>query len=345
VIGVTAPTYSIVVPVCDEEGSLPELERRLLAVMEKLDAPSEVILVDDGSTDASARLLAEMSERDARFTSIQLSRNFGHQAAITAGLDFARGQAVVVLDADLQDPPEVILEMAARWRDGYEVVYAIREERLGESTFKRLTASSFYGALRKLSDVDAPADVGDFRLVDRAALEAFKLMRERNRYVRGMFGWIGFRQIGVRYTRAERIAGRTKYPFSQMVKLATDAIIGFSTAPLRFALKLGFVLSSLSILGALSAIVLKFTGAYTVPGWASLIVAVAFLGGVQLLMLGVVGEYVARIHDEVRGRPLYLVRETHGLGDDERSQRSRGLERPVSEGESSLEGTTSAHRA
>ncbi len=307
------PDYSIVIPIRDEADCLPELIDRLTDLMGRLDGPVEVVLVDDGSGDGSFDLMLKAHHADDRFRVIQLSRNFGHQAALTAGLDYATGKAVIAMDADLQDPPEVVLEMAAKWREGYEVVHAVRRERQGEHGLKRATASIYYNVLSKLTDIDAPANAGDFRLVDRQALEAFKAMRESNRYVRGMFAWIGYRQTAVTYVRAPRYAGESKYPFRKMLKLAFDGIVGFSTVPLRMALRVGFILSGLSILAGVVAIVLKLTGALVVPGWASLIVVITFLGGVQLSTIGVMGEYLARIHDEVRSRPLYLVRDTHGL--------------------------------
>jgi glycosyltransferase involved in cell wall biosynthesis len=310
---VGGPEYSLVLPACDEAETIPELLRRLHDVLDRLDGSAEVVFVDDGSVDATYDLLADASRSDPRFRVVQLSRNFGHQAAITAGLEFARGRAAIIMDADLQDPPEVILELAAKWREGYEVVYAVREDRPGDSVFKRASASVFYAALRRMSDIDVPVRVGDFRLVDRRALEAFLSMRESNRYVRGMFGWIGFRQVGVPYRRDPRYAGRSKYGLRKMFRLAFDGLVGFSTAPLRMALKLGFALAALSLLSGIAAIALKLAGAYVVPGWASLTVAVTFLGGVQLWMIGVMGEYVGRIQDEVRQRPLYIVRQTEGF--------------------------------
>ena len=313
-LDVDTPGYSLVIPIFNEEECLPELLARLDGLMEQLDAPAEVVLVDDGSKDKSYELILDACRRDARFHAIQLSRNFGHQMAITAGLDFAAGDAVVVMDADLQDPPEVVLEMAARWREGCEVVHAVRSERTGESAFKRTTASWFYRVLSKLGDVEVPGNAGDFRLVDRKALDAFRQMRETNRYVRGMWGWVGFRQCTVEYERPPRFAGTTKYPLRKMIKFAFDGIISFSSEPLRLALRVGFVLSLLSIMAGVAAIILKLSGALEVPGWTSMIFAVTFLGGVQLLTIGVMGEYVSRIHDEVRGRPLYLVRETQGFG-------------------------------
>ena len=315
-------TYSLVIPIFNEEETLPELQRRVTRLMDDLDAPAEVILVDDGSSDRSYDMMVELHCADPRFKIIQLSRNFGHQTAITAGMDFAMGDAVIIMDADLQDPPEVVVEMAKRWREGYHVVYGVREERAGETWFKRTTASMFYRLLHRFTDLDIPVDVGDFRLVDRRALDAFRSLREHSRYVRGMFCWIGFKQTGVRYKRAERFAGSTKYPLAKMMKLATDGILGFSTVPLRLALHAGFGLSVLSFIYGLIALFAKVTGHFTVPGWSSLITVVAFIGGIQLVLLGVIGEYIGRIYDEVRRRPLYLVRESRGT---EKSVASLGL--------------------
>jgi polyisoprenyl-phosphate glycosyltransferase len=309
----TRPRYSLVLPIYNEEETIPELLRRLGLLIEQLDGEVEVILVDDGSSDSSYELLVAAREQDPRFKLLRLSRNFGHQVAVTAGLDVASGDAVIVMDSDLQDPPEVALELAARWRDGYDVVYAVREDRQGESRFKRATASGFYRLFKRVSDVDVPLDVGDFRLVDRRALDAFRSMRESNRYVRGMFSWIGFRQVGVPFTRDERFAGETKYPLPKMLKFATDGIVSFSAYPLRFALKLGFLVSAFSFLLGLVFLGSQLAGLYSVPGLASIAVFVAFLGGIQLLLIGIMGEYVARIHDEVKGRPLYLVSDAQGL--------------------------------
>ena len=307
------PEYSLVVPIYNEEETLPELMRRLALLLDKMDGECEVILVDDGSTDGGYELMVAARESEPRFKLLRLSRNFGHQIAVTAGLDTASGNAVIVMDADLQDPPEVALDLAARWREGYDVVYAVREERRGDSPFKRATAKIFYRLFSRMTDVDVPIDVGDFRLVDRRALDAFRSMRETNRYVRGMFSWIGFRQVGVPFRREERYAGETKYPLGKMVKFATDGIVSFSAAPLRLALKLGFAVAGLSFLMGAVFLVSKILGLYSVPGLASIAVFVAFLGGIQLFLLGIVGEYIARIHDEVKGRPLYLVRDAQGI--------------------------------
>ena len=300
------------IPVFNERDTLGELYTRLVPVLDALDGSAEVVLVDDGSSDGSFELLKSLSRQDTRLRVIRLSRNFGHQIAITAGLDHAEGNAVIVMDADLQDPPEVALEMARRWREGYEVVYAVRDERIGETRVKLLTASWFYRVLGKLSEVEIPGQVGDFRLVDRRALDAVKSMREHRRYLRGMFAWVGFSQTGVHYSRAGRYAGETKYPLGKMLRFALDGIVSFSTVPLRFTLNVGFLVSLLSFGLGFAAIVLKLAGVYAVPGWASLIVFIAFLGGVQLTVLGVMGDYLAHIHEEVKRRPLYLIREVVG---------------------------------
>ena len=305
--------YSIVVPVHNEEESIPELVGQLRETMDKLDGPAETVLVDDGSQDSSYPLMLVARGLDPRFKVIQLSRNFGHQLAITAGMDHASGQAVVVMDADLQDPPHVILEMAAKWQEGYEVVYAVRQHRAGETKFKIATAATFYSLLRRLASIEQTVDVGDFRLVDRKALDAFLRMREHNRYVRGMFSWIGFRQAAVPYDREPRHAGSSKYPLRKMIKFAGDALVGFSTAPLQIALVGGFIIAMLAVGYGLVAIALKLAGLPYVPGYASLLVTIAFLSGVQLMVMGMVGQYVARVYDETRARPLYLVREARGF--------------------------------
>ncbi len=309
----TRPRYSLVIPVYNEEQTLPELERRLNLLLDMLDGDAEVILVDDGSADRSPELIAEICARDPRFKSIRLSRNFGHQVAITAGLDLASGDAVAVMDADLQDPPEVLLEMASRWRAGYDVVYAVREHREGDPWLKRVLAAVFYRVLRRLARLDIPADVGDFRLVDRRAVIAFRQLRERNRYIRGLFSWVGFKQVGVPYKRAERHAGETKYPFRKSLRLGIDAIVSFSETPLRIALMSGFAISLLSFVVGIAAVSAKLAGAFVVPGWTSILVLVSFLGGVQLIVLGVTGLYIGRIYDEVKQRPLYLVDELRGF--------------------------------
>jgi glycosyltransferase involved in cell wall biosynthesis len=287
---------------------IQELVTRLTNVMDLLDGEAEAIIVDDGSRDRTYELLVEATHEEPRLRVVKLSRNFGHQVALTAGVDVSAGDAVIVLDADLQDPPEVILELAARWREGYDVVYAVRDIREGETRFKRVTAAAFYRAFNRISEVKVPLDVGDFRLVDRRALDVFVRMRESNRFVRGMFSWIGLRQTGVLYRRHERFAGETKYPLRKMLRFAATGVISFSAAPLRAALNLGFFVSFVSFALAIWSLIVKFAG-YHVPGWTSIVVVTTFIGGVQLIVLGVIGQYIGSIHEEVKRRPLYVIGE------------------------------------
>jgi dolichol-phosphate mannosyltransferase len=308
------PTFSLVVPVRNEQEVLPELCRRLSEVAENLPGNSEFILVDDGSTDRSRELMSELRAGDGRIKLLFLSRNFGHQRAISAGLDFASGDAVVIMDGDLQDPPEVVLEMVPLWREGYEVVHAVRRRRDGEGRLKLWTAHRFYRLLRRLSDIDLPLDSGDFRLADRRVVNVVKEMREPDRYLRGMFAWVGFRQTSITYDRAERFAGQTKNSWPAMIGFAVDGVLGFSVAPLRYILGLGFIFSGLAIAVGLLAIVLKLIGALpSVQGWASLTVLVTFLAGMQLIVLGTIGLYVARAYEQGKRRPLYLVAAAQGL--------------------------------
>jgi glycosyltransferase involved in cell wall biosynthesis len=308
--------YSVVIPVFNEEAVLPILLRRLDTLMDGLDGPAEMIFVDDASTDCSSIILQARARDDPRYRYIGLSRNFGHQIAITAGMDAAAGQAVIVMDADLQDPPEVIGEMIARWRDGYEVVYGKRLSREGESRFKRWTASLFYRFLARLSSVDIPRDVGDFRLIDRKVLDAFRAMPERDRFVRGMFAWLGFRQTEVAFHRLPRLAGATKYPFWRMLRLAVNGALGFSEAPLRLAIWCGLAVSVLAMLYGLYVMGLWLADSPLVAGWSSTIVVISFLCGVNMLMTGIMGLYVGRIHAEVKRRPLYIVSQKVGFGLD-----------------------------
>ncbi len=301
--------YTIVVPIFNEVGILPELYRRMRAVLEGLDGSWELLLVDDGSTDGSTDLIRELAAQDPRVRPVIFARNFGHQLAVTAGLDHSRGQAVVIIDADLQDPPELIPELIQRWREGYEVVYAIRAEREGETWFKEFTASIFYRLIRRITDVDIPLDTGDFRLIDRKVVGALSSMRERHRFLRGMSVWVGFRQTGVPYRRAARFAGETKYPFRKMLAFAINAITSFSFFPLQLATYFGFVCAGLSALAIPIVIALRLAGSQAFFGQATTLIAVLFLGGVQLISLGILGEYVGRLYDEAKGRPLYIVRE------------------------------------
>jgi dolichol-phosphate mannosyltransferase len=304
--------YSIVVPVFNEEAVLPILLKRLDALMDALDAPAEAILVDDGSTDCSSIVLRARAKDDPRYRYIGLTRNFGHQIAITAGMDAASGKAVVVMDADLQDPPEVVQEMIARWKEGYDVVYARRVSREGESAFKRWTAACFYKLLSRLSSVDIPQDVGDFRLIDRKVLEAFLAMPEQDRFVRGMFAWLGFRQTAVDFHRPARAAGDTKYPFWKMLRLAINAVIGFSDAPLKLAIWLGLAVSGLALCVGLYAVT-RYLANEVVTGWTSTVVIVSLLSGINLLMSGIMGLYIGRIYAEVKRRPLYVVEQRVGF--------------------------------
>lgn len=301
--------YSIVAPIYNEAESLPELHRRVTEVMKSSGKEWELLLVDDGSTDGSTELIRELAKKDLHVRPVIFARNFGHQIAITAGWDYARGQAIVTIDADLQDPPEVILELAKKWREGYEVVYAVRTEREGESWFKTVTASLFYRLIYRITDVKIPLDTGDFRLMDRKVVEVLKHMRERHRFPRGMSAWVGFKQIGVSYKRAARHAGVTKYPFNKMLRLALNAITSFSYFPLQVATFFGFASAGIAILGIPIVIALRVSGSPQLTGQATTLIAVLFLGGVQLISLGILGEYVGRLYDEAKGRPLYIVRE------------------------------------
>ncbi|MFM8426765.1 MAG: glycosyltransferase family 2 protein, partial [Chloroflexota bacterium] len=269
----------------------------------------ELVLVDDGSTDGSTDKIRELAEKDKTVRPVIFARNFGHQIAITAGWDFARGDAIVIIDADLQDPPEVILELAKKWKEGYEVVYAVRGEREGESWFKLWTASMFYRLIYRITDVKIPVDTGDFRLMDRKVVNVLKQMKERHRFPRGMSAWVGFKQIGVTYKRAARHAGVTKYPFKKMFRLAINAITGFSYFPLQVATYVGFVSAGISILAIPVVAILRLAGSHFFEGQTTTLISVLFLGGVQLISLGVLGEYVGRLYDEAKGRPLYIVRD------------------------------------
>ena len=297
---------SVVAPVFNEEKVLAEFHRRAAAALKGID--HELILVDDGSSDASPRILREIAAADPRVRVIELSRNFGHQAALSAGLDHARGNAVVSLDSDLQDPPETIPKMVARWRDGADVVYAVRRSRGGEGRFKLASASGFYRVFGRLARMDAEASSGDFRLLDRRAVDVLKAMPERNRFLRGMTVWVGFTQTAVPYDRDPRHAGETKFTLRRMLRFSVDAITSFSNVPLQLATLLGFTFSLVAFLGIPVAIGMRIAGEF-VPGVASVLLAVLLLGGIQLITLGIVGEYIGRIYEEVKGRPLYVVRE------------------------------------
>jgi dolichol-phosphate mannosyltransferase len=302
-------TYSIVAPIYNELDNLPELYRRVKQVMDSTGEPWELLLVDDGSTDGSTEIICALAREHNQVRPIIFARNFGHQIAITAGWDYARGDAVIIIDADLQDPPELILEMAKKWREGYEVVYAVRAEREGESWFKLWTASLFYRLIYRITDVKIPLDTGDFRLMDRKVVDVLKQMRERHRFPRGMSAWVGFKQVGVEYKRAARVAGETKYPFRKMFRLAINAVTSFSYFPLQVATFFGFISAGVAALSIPVVVYMRITGSQAFFGQATTLIAVLFLGGVQLISLGVLGEYIGRLYDEAKGRPLYIIRE------------------------------------
>jgi dolichol-phosphate mannosyltransferase len=304
------PSITIIAPIFNEKENIPELYRRVSTVMESTGESWELIMVDDGSTDGSTDVIRELAQNDQHVRPVIFARNFGHQIAVTAGWDFSRGQAVVIIDADLQDPPEVIPELIAKWREGYEVVYATRTEREGETWFKLFTASLFYRLIYRIADIDIPLDAGDFRLLDRKVVDVLNTMRERYRFPRGMTAWVGFRQVGVPYRRAARFAGETKYPFRKMFRLAINAITGFSYFPLQLATYLGFISASLSILAIPVVAIARLIGEEEAfYGQATTLIAVLFLGGIQLISLGILGEYIGRLYEEVKHRPLYIVRE------------------------------------
>jgi len=303
------PTYTIIAPIYNEIENLPVLYRRICEVMERTGESWEFVMVDDGSTDGSVDHIRQLAEKDDRVRPVIFARNFGHQIAVTAGLDYSRGEAVVIIDADLQDPPEVILDLIQKWKQGYEVVYAVRETREGESWFKLATAAAFYRFIQRITEISIPLDTGDFRLLDRKVVSVLNQMREQHRFLRGMSAWVGFKQVGVAYEREERHAGETKYPLRKMVKLASDAVTGFSIFPLQLAMYVGLGATGLGIMALLITIVLRLAGSRALYGQALTLILILFLGGVQLIFLGVLGEYIGRIYDEAKGRPLYIVRE------------------------------------
>lgn len=304
------PVYSVIAPIFNESGNIRELVQRVTEVLDSTNESWELILVDDGSTDDSADLIRKFGDDDKRVKPIIFARNFGHQLAVTAGLDYSRGDAVVIIDSDLQDPPEVMIDLIARWKEGYQVVYAVREEREGESWFKLFTASLFYRLISSITDVKIPLDAGDFRLLDRKVVNVLSQMRERHRFLRGMSSWVGFRQTGVPYRRAARQVGETKYPFRKMFRLAINAVTSFSYFPLQLATYIGFIAAGLSILAIPAVVAIRLWGTQTpLLGQATTLIAVLFLGGAQLISLGILGEYIGRLYDEAKGRPLYIVLE------------------------------------
>jgi len=311
---------SVVVPCFNEEATLPETHRRLSAALDRLDVDREIVYVDDGSRDRTAAILREIQASDGRVRVVLLSRNFGHQLAVTAGIDRAGGDAVVLIDADLQDPPEVIAEFVARWREGYQVAYGVRASREGETPFKRWTATAFYRVLNRLSDVPIPLDTGDFRLMDRVVVDALKSMGEQDRFIRGMVSWVGYAQVAVPYERHARFAGESKYPLLKMLRFAVDGVVSFSISPLKIVTWLGVLAASFALLGMGYAFVLRVLTSIWVEGWTLLFMSTLFLGGVQMISIGILGEYVGRIYRESKRRPLYLVKEELGIARADRRE-------------------------
>jgi dolichol-phosphate mannosyltransferase len=305
-----SPFISVVVPLYNEELVIEEMYQRISKVMREIGPDYEIVAINDGSRDRTLEIARAICQKDKRVKVISFSRNFGHQIAITAGMDRAKGQAVVIIDADLQDPPEVIIDMVEKWKEGYQVVYGTRKKREGESFFKLLTAKLFYRTIRKMTNVDIPVDTGDFRLMDRSVVDQLKRMRERNRFVRGMVSWVGFKQGEVKYVRDRRYAGETKYPLKKMLRFAADGIVSFSQIPLRLASFLGFLASGLSFVFIFYGLIVKaYFPDRAIPGWTSIFVGLLFLGGVQLICAGILGEYLGRIYEEIKGRPLYITQE------------------------------------
>ncbi len=301
---------SVIVPVFNEEGNIKHLYDRIRLVCEAIPENFELIFIDDGSIDNSGMIIRELAQADHDVRLLTFTRNFGHQQAVSAGLKWCHGNCAIIIDADLQDPPELIPDMLAKWREGYQVVYATRSKRMGENVLKRMTAAVFYRLMRMLSNVEIPLDTGDFRLIDRQVIDMLNEMPERHRFLRGMVSWGGFRQTGLLYERQKRFAGRTKYPMFKMFRFALTGVTSFSFIPLQFASYFGFVISAVAFLAGLYAIYLKLFTDATIQGWTSLMIAILFIGGVQLITLGIIGEYIGRISDEVKQRPPYIIRET-----------------------------------
>ena len=307
------PKYSTIIPIFNEESVIPELYKRLKQVMDNSNGNYELIFVNDGSKDSSSNLIKRIGENDHNVKLLNFSRNFGHQIAISAGMDYASGDAVIIIDADLQDPPEVILEMINKWKEGYEIVYGKRLKRKGETLFKKITAYFFYRFLRNMTGYDMPVDSGDFRLIDKKVCDSLKKFNEKSRYMRGLISWVGFNQTYVEYVRDARFAGETKYPLRKMIKFATDAITSFSYKPLTIASYFGFAISGLSFLYLLVTIYQKLFTKTTIIGWTSVIAVNLFFNGIILIMLGIIGEYIGRIYKETKNRPLYIVKDKIGF--------------------------------
>jgi dolichol-phosphate mannosyltransferase len=310
-----SPTYSVIVPAYNEQEVIVESYNRLTKVMQGMDGSYELVFINDGSRDNTAQIIAGICEKDKHVRLINFSRNFGHMPAITAGMEHAKGEAIIVIDADLQDPPEVLPQMAAKWREGYDVVYGKRSMRKGETFFKKLTAKWFYRIINALSSVELPMDTGEFRLIDRKVCDAVNKLQEKNRYMRGLVSWVGFKQVAVEYIREERFAGETKYPLKKMIAFAMDAITSFSYKPLKLATSLGFIISFLGFVYTLVVIYQRLFTDSTVTGWSSTVGIILFTQGIVLVILGMMGEYIGRIYDEIKNRPTYIIREI--IGEDE----------------------------
>lgn len=308
--------YSIVVPAFNEEEVITETYHRLINVMEQTKEEYEILFINDGSRDKTMELISDICKQDNRIKLINFSRNFGHQIAVTAGMEYSKGQAVVIIDADLQDPPEVILRMIEKWKEGYDVVYGKRSKRKGESWFKKITAKLFYRFLNSMTSVDIPVDTGDFRLIDRRVCDTMKSLTEKNRYVRGLVSWVGYKQVEVEYVREERFAGETKYPLKKMIKLAADAIVSFSYKPLKLAGFIGILLSLCSFVYLIIIIFQRLFTNTTVVGWASILAVMLFFNGVTLVLQSINGAYIGRIYEETKNRPLFIVRDTIGIEEE-----------------------------
>jgi dolichol-phosphate mannosyltransferase len=323
--GNSACLLSVIVPCYNEEEVIRTTHERLSRTLGAITPDYEIIYVDDGSRDRTAEIIHRLQKSSPKVRFVRLSRNFGHQIAVSAGIEYARGAAVVLIDADLQDPPEVIADMVAKWREGFHVVYGLRTDRPGETKFKLQTARAFYRLINRLSEVPIPLDTGDFRLMDRSVVDALGRMREKHRLLRAMVSWVGFKQTSVPYARAERFAGESKYPLRKMLTLALDGIVSFSAVPLKIVTTVGLAFSALSAIGILYAVVQRLWTDYWVPGWTILFIAVMLIGGLQFIFLGVMGEYIGRIYSEAKNRPLFLVMEELGFEEVGRTDVSRGL--------------------
>lgn len=313
----STPLITVVVPCYNEQEVITETYKRLTSVMKSSQYDYELMFINDGSKDETFSIVSSFAVADPHVRVLNFSRNFGHQIAVTAGIDAAMGDAVVLIDADLQDPPELILDFIQKWEEGYEVVYAVREKREGETWFKKVTANMFYRTLHNITDIDIPLDTGDFRLMDRKVVNEIKSIKERHRFIRGLVSWVGFKQIGIKYERSERLAGESKYPLSKMLKFSLDGITSFSFFPLRLASFLGIASAGIGVLGILVALFLRLGTDVTLPGWTSLMIVVLFLGGLQLFILGIIGEYIGRIYDETRKRPMYIISDRVGFDVDQ----------------------------